>query len=174
MKTRLATFLCTLTLSLGLLSGLSGCAGYRLGTNLPPGIRSIAVPAFVNETTQPTLESVTTGATIQEFQKDGSLKVLPRDQADSVVEVRLTRYTLTPLRYRKDRTTTAREYRLTLTADVTFKQLSDNRVLAHITGVEGYADFESLSDLPSAQLAALPKAAQDLAHRIVKVVVEFW
>lgn len=173
MNTRLPSPLFALPLIAALLATLPGCAGYRLGSNLPPGIRSIAVPVFVNGTQQPTLETVTTGATIQEFQKDGSLKVLPRDQADSILDVRLTRYTLTPLRYRRDQNTTAQEYRLTLAAEVTFRQSTGDRVLSKTT-VEGYTDFEALADLPSAQLAALPKAAEDLAHRIVKLVVECW
>jgi hypothetical protein len=152
---------------------LSGCAGYRLGSNLPPDIRSIAVPVFVNETGQPLLETMTTSAAIQEFQKDGSLRILPRDQADSVIEVKLTKYALSPLRYRHDQTTTAQEYRLTITADVKFVKLGDRKILSQ-TKVEGYADFAALADLPGEQRAALPKASEDLAHRIVKVVVEAW
>jgi hypothetical protein len=174
MKTRNFTSLCAFTTGIALLFTVSGCTGYKLGSNLPPGIRSVAVPAFVNQTGQPALETLTTGATIQEFQKDGSLKVAPREQADSVLEVTLTRYSLTPLRYRENRATTAQEYRLTIRADVILRKSSTKDVVSQTSGVEGYADFETLTDLPSAQRDALPKAAQDLAHRIVKTVVEFW
>ncbi len=152
----------------------TGCAGYKLGSNLPPGIRSVAVPVFVNETGEPGLETLTTSATIQEFQKDGSLKVADRSGADTVVEVTLRKYTLTPLRYRSDRATTAREYRLTLVADVTWMRLPGQEVLARTSKVEGYKDFEALVDLPSARRDALPDAAADLAHRIVRTIVEHW
>jgi hypothetical protein len=174
MKSRIFTSLCVLMTGIGLLSTGSGCTGYKLGSNLPPGIRSVSVPVFINQTGQPALETLTTGAAIQEFQKDGSLSVVPRDQADSVLEVTLTRYALTPLRYRENRTTTAREYRLTIRANVVFRRASTKEILSQTSALEGYADFESLSDLPSAQRDALPKASQDLAHRIVKTVVEFW
>lgn len=153
---------------------LTGCVGYKLGSNLPPGIRSVAVPVFVNETGEPALETLTTSATIQEFQKDGSLKVVDRGSADTVVEVTLKKYSLTPLRYRSDRITTAREYRLTLVADVVWKKLPGQEVLARTTKVEGYKDFEALADLPSARRDALPDAAADLAHRIVRTIVEYW
>lgn len=151
-----------------------GCIGYKLGNNLPPGIRSVAVPVFVNETGEPALETLTTSATIQEFQKDGSLKVADRATADTVVEVTLKKYTLTPLRYRSERTTTAKEYRLTLVASVVWKKLPGQEVLARSDKVEGYKDFEALVDLPSARRDALPDAADDLAHRIVRTVVEYW
>jgi hypothetical protein len=91
-----------------------------------------------------------------------------------VVEVTLRKYKLTPLRYRSDRATTAREFRLTLEAEVTWRRLPSQEVLAHSTKVEGYKDFEALTDLPSARREALPDAATDLAHRIVRTVVEYW
>ncbi len=159
-------------LAAGLFS--SGCIGYKLGNNLPPGVHSVAVPVFMNETGEPGLETLTTSAAIQEFQKDGSLKVSDRATADTVVEVTLKKYTLTPLRYRSERTTTAKEYRLTLVADVVWKKLPGQEVLARNSKVEGYKDFEALADLPSARRDALPDAAADLAHRIVRTVVEYW
>ncbi len=174
MKSRMLTRLCVLMTGIGLLATVSGCTGYKLGSNLPAGIRSVAVPVFVNQTGQPGLETLTTGAAIQEFQKDGALSVVPRNEADSVLEVTMTRYFLTPLRYRENKTTTAREYRLTIRADVIFRRTSTKEILSQTSGIEGYADFEALSDLPSAQRNALPKASRDLAHRIVKTVVEFW
>lgn len=153
---------------------LTGCIGYKLGNSLPPNIHSVAVPVFVNQTGEPGLETLTTSATIQELQKDGSLKVVDRASADTIVEVTLKKYRLTPLRYRSDKITTAREYRLTLEADVTWKRLPGLEVLAHTPKVEGYKDFEALVDLPSARREALPDAATDLAHRIVRTIVEYW
>jgi hypothetical protein len=174
MKTGFFTRLVVLMAGIGLMLNVSGCIGYKLGSNLPPGIRSIAIPVFINRTGQPALETLTTGAAIAEFQKDGSLKVAPHEQADSILEVTLTHYALTPLRYRENRTTTAQEYRLTIRANVVLRRIATKEILSQTSDVEGYTDFESLTDLPSAQRNALPKASQDLAHRIVKTVVEFW
>jgi outer membrane lipopolysaccharide assembly protein LptE/RlpB len=159
---------------LALLSLLSGCMGYTLGNTLPPNIRSVAVPVVQNEANEPGLEPVITSAIIAEFQRDGSLKVRPRDQANSVIEVKLTRYDLAPLRYRRDQNTTANEYRLTLRADVTLRRLPGREILADPKDVEGFVDFTSMTDLPSSRREALPKAAADLARRVVKTVVEYW
>lgn len=153
---------------------MSGCVGYKLGSNLPAGIRTVAVPVFANETGEPGLEAIATSAAIQEVQKDGSLKIAPREQANCLLEVRLKQYKLNPVRYRRDQATTAREYRLDLTADYVLRKLPGNEVIAQGTGINGFTNFEALADLPSARRAAFPKAAADLAHRIVREVTEYW
>lgn len=158
----------------GLLLITGGCAGYKLGNTLPPDITSITIPVFVNDSKEPGLESTVTAATIQEFQKDGSLKVLQKSQANSLLEVRIKKSELEPLRYRKNQATTANEYRLTLTADVILRKLPGNEILVNTPGVVGFTTFPVLADLPSARRAALPKAAANLGQRIVKCVVEYW
>ena len=45
-----------------LLTVLCGCVGYRLGSTLPPGIRTIYVPTFKNESGEPQVESETSRA----------------------------------------------------------------------------------------------------------------
>lgn len=157
-----------------LLVSCAGCAGYRLGSTLPEGVASVFVPVVVNETTEPGLETAATSATVEEIQLDGSLKIAAKEQADSVLEIRLKRYTLTPLRYRKDQTATAQEYRLTLIASAVLRRASNNEVLYKSDSVSGFATFDALADLPSARRNALPAAAKDLAHRIVRSVTGYW
>lgn len=156
-----------------LLPVLGGCAGYRLGSTLPPGIRTIYVATFVNATREPRLETATTSATLQELHRDGTLEVTDAARADSVLEVTLVSYSLEPLRYRKDREKTTREYRLWLTADIHFKKTQDNSTLL-TRRVRGWATFELEGDLSVAKRRALPKASRDLAHEIVESVVEYW
>lgn len=152
----------------------AGCIGYHLGSTLPPGVSSVFVPVVVNETTEPGIETPATSAMIDEIQLDGSLKIAPRDTADSILEVRLKQYALSPLRYRKDRTATAREYRLTLIADAVLRKRSTNEEIYRINKVSGFTTFEALTDLPSARRDALPDAARDLAHRIIRSATEYW
>ncbi len=156
-------------------AGGTGCSwmGYNVGSTLPPGIRSVFVPVFANQTGEPQLEFETTNAAIQEFQKDGTLRVAGKDQADAILEVKITRYDLAPVRYREDQRTTAREYRLTLTADMSFRKLANSEVLMTKT-VTGEATFAVIGDLPTAQRNALPAAAKNLAHYLVRNVVEYW
>lgn len=158
----------------GLLLIAGGCTGYKLGNTLPPGISAINIPVVINETREPDLETKVTAATIQEFQKDGSLRVVQKDQANCILEVKIRKYSMEPLRYRRDQATTAKEYRLTLTADVILRKLPSNEVMVNTQGVIGFTTFTAIADLPSARRTALPKASTDLGQRIVKCVVEYW
>jgi hypothetical protein len=153
---------------------LSGCAGYKLGTMLPGDINSVFIPTFVNKSKEPLLEVETTSATVDEFQKDGSLEVVDAASADTVLNVTLTDYILTPVAYQRDTKTAAREYRLTIFAAVVLTRQSDNTVIAQNPRVKGETTFLLLGDLSSSKLQALPSAAEDLAHNIVEKVVEAW
>ena len=101
-----------------LCAGLAGCTQYRLGSMLPPGLTSIHVPTFANGTSEPQLEFETTNATIQEFQKDGTLRVAMQGSSDAVLEVKLTGYKIEPLRYDRNVATHPNEYRQQLVADL--------------------------------------------------------
>ncbi len=153
----------------------AGCAalGYRVGTTLPPGIEVVHVPSFVNRTGEPRLELGATQAAIAQIQRDGTLTVGDMDKADVVLQVVLTDFALAPLRYEADTATSTSEYRMTIQADVKLVRRLDKTVMA-ASSVKGEADFVPTGDLSSAKRDALPQAEADLAHQIVKSVVEFW
>ena len=147
--------------------------GYRLGTTLPPGIHSIYIPSFVNRTGEPELEVATTRAAIQEFQKDGTLRLGSQGGTDAYLKVTLQEFRLEPLRYSGDQAKTTSEYRLVIIAKVNFhRSTTDERLSSR--RVRGESTFEPGAELSLAKLNALPEAAEDLAHHIVKSVVEYW
>ncbi len=152
----------------------SGCAGYKLGSMLPDDVKSVAVPTFINQTEEPLIEIDTTQATIEEFQRDGSLKVVSEEDADAVLKVVLLSYKLEPISYRKDRRTAAEQYRIRIICSIDMRRTSDNSVVAEHPRVEGEAVFDVFGDLSSSKLRANPDAAEDLAHDIVEKVVETW
>lgn len=168
------------TLGLGLLplvalALLPGCAGYRLGSMLPDDIKSVYIPTFVNKTKEPLVEVETTQKALEEFQRDGSLEVAASaESADAVLEATVVYYGLDPLSYRRDKRTATREYRLNLVASIVMKRTSDGSVVVENPRVFGESTFELVGDLTSAKIQALPKAAEDLAHKIVEQVVEVW
>lgn len=153
---------------------LSGCAGYQLGSMLPPDIKTVHVPTFVNKTQEPLLEVATTRAAIQEFQRDGSLKVASADQADALLKVTLREYRIEPVAYTKEQKTTAKEYRIVLRASILLTRRADDSVVVESPEVIGEAVFPVAGDLSSSKLIGLPRAAEDLAHNIVEKVVEVW
>ena len=157
-----------------LLLSTPGCIGYKLGSNLPPGITTINIPVFINEAREPGLETILTGAAIQEFQKDGSLKLSTAEDADATLEVKLTDYKLVPLQYDSTRPTAALEYRITLYASIVMTRKRDGKVIAENPRCYGEGTFPVVGDLSSSKRTGLPKAAKDLAHDIVQKVTEVW
>lgn len=152
---------------------LTGCVGYRLGSSLPADVRSVHVPTFVNDTNEPLIESDTTRAAIQEFQRDGTLRVLDKDEADLLLEVSLVEFTLEPLRFDRDETKTAEEYRMRITANILLTRISTGETMTK-RKVTGETFFDFSGDMGTSKRTALPLAAADLAHDIVESVVEYW
>lgn len=150
-----------------------GCASYKLGSTLPANLKSIAVPVFINAANYPQLEIETTSATIQEFQRDGTLKVMERQHADLILEAKLIRYGLVPLRYARSDNVSATEYRVILQAEIKLTQ-RNGKVMFDQMKVRGESTFQFAGDIATAQKQALPQTARDLAHRIVEQVVEAW
>ena len=150
-----------------------GCIGYRLGSTLPPGIRTVHVPTFINRSGEPLLESPATAATLEELQRDGTLSLAGQQDADALLEVTLTRFILEPLRYDRNDVKTTSEYRMRIAAELVFTERRTGKELSR-RKVEGEATFDPLGDMTNAKRSVLPKATQDLAHHIVETVVEYW
>jgi hypothetical protein len=153
---------------------LPGCVGYQLGTMLPPGIRSVHVPTFINKTGEPLVETLATQSTIREFQRDGTLIVRTAEDADSIVQVTLLEMKQLPLRYQRTDADTTREYKLVITAEVRFKDLKTDKVVVDGVSVDGEYNFQPGADLTSAKRTAIPEACRDLAHNVVEKIVEHW
>jgi len=82
---------------------LAGCA-YTTHSSLDPSYRTIAVPAFRNDSHEYDLQAALTNAVIRKFVADGRLRVVPASeahakQADLVVEGVIRGYDLEGLTY---------------------------------------------------------------------------
>lgn len=152
----------------------AGCVGYQLGSMLPSDIRTVAVPPFVNRTAEPNLEDEATRAAIAEIQRDGSLRVIDPALADAILKVTLKEFELVPVAYTEEKSTQVDEYRMRLHASVVLQRLRDNSVVYENPDVVGETEFIVSGDMSSSKRNALPEAARDLAHQIVKKIVEAW
>ena len=100
---------------------LSGC-GYQLvgkETHLPPGVNSIAIPTFKNQTLEPGIEISLTQSFLREFIEDRRVKVADRNEADSFLEGVVKSFSTYSSSY--DRSGQALEYQTIIVIDATLK-----------------------------------------------------
>ena len=99
--------------------------GYQLvgrETHLPPGVTSIAIPTFANQTYEPGIEVPFTQAFLTEFIRDRRVKVLDKREADSVLEGTIKSFTFQSVSY--DQAGLVSEYQTTVVVDLTLKRQS--------------------------------------------------
>lgn len=151
---------------------VGGCA-YSLRGNLPGHIRTVAIPVFTNKTQEPGVENLLTRAVVDAFVTSGRLKVVRPEDADSILEGEIVGYQLNSLSF--DPRVNVREYRLTVTLNLQFKDVKKNVVLWRQEGVQEKADFRvqgQVSATISSEESALRTAAVDIGRAIVNLTVE--
>ncbi len=152
----------------------AACGAYRLGTTLPPHLRTVYVGTFGNETYEPGIEADVTNAVITRFRQDGNLRPVGEAEADTIVTGKITGWNRRVLGYTGRDEDNVEEYRLYVKAVIVFREAATGQALIRGQSVEGYTDFYLEGDLVSAEAAARPKAYQDLARNIVDTVVSIW
>jgi citrate lyase gamma subunit len=98
--------------------GLTGCGYHFIGqeSGVLSGIRSIAVPYFVNKSFEPGLERYVTEALVDEFVKSKFVKVVDESAADAVLRGRIDEFSESVISY--DRDDRALEYRTRVVLDI--------------------------------------------------------
>ena len=99
-----------------------GCGYQSVGkaTYIPPGLNSVAIPTFVNQTFEPGIEVPLTQGFLREFIQDRRVKVLNRSEADSILEGVIKDFQIYSVAY--DRSGLALEYQTTVVIDLTLKK----------------------------------------------------
>ena len=98
---------------------VSAC-GYQLsgkGTHVPPGITSLAIPTFVNQTLEPGIEIPFTQGFLREFLFDSRVKISSRSEADAVLEGVIKSFLLQSVSY--NRSGFVMEYETVVMIDLT-------------------------------------------------------
>ena len=152
----------------------AGCANYRLGSMLPADLKTVYVPTCKNETAEPLIEQDVTRAILSQIQMDGSLRVASEDDADTVLEITLTKFWLDPVAYESGKSSTANQYRMSIKASFVLRRRADNSVVVDSPSVTGWYDFDFAGDMSSSKNIALRPAAEDLGRRIVSQIVQYW
>ena len=152
---------------------LCGCAGYKLGPSngLAAGEKSVQIVPFSNQTLEPRLGDAVTSAIRKELQHDGTYHLATREAGDIVVTGAVTRYHRFELSFLPGDVLTVRDYRVSLTAQVTARERGTGKVLFD-RPVTGSTLVRVGSDLTSAERQALPLLAADLAKNAAALLAD--
>jgi len=147
--------------------GWGGCAGYRVGpTNgLVAGEKSVQVVPFANQTLEPRLGDALTSALRKELQRDGTYKLATHDTGDIVVSGAIMQYNRSAQSFVPTDVITPRDYRVSLTAQITARERSTGKVLLN-KPFTGHTLLRVTTDLTSADREALPLLATDVAKQV--------
>ncbi len=104
--------------------------GYHFSGEGPgprPGLRSVAIPVFENNTSEPDLGSIFAGALRRQFITKGQLQVVPVDQAEAVFRGRITTIYSSAVAHREAEETI--QSRLYVTLEIRCVDSRDGKVL---------------------------------------------
>lgn len=153
----------------------SGCAGYTLGGQKPAHLRHItklAVPAFENLTLEPRLAVLVTNAIIKQLQNHGSYQIVPRGEAEAVLEGKIQN--IQRSQFRSDRNNILRTSQILGTLNCSYIIKDSGGVLLHngSAAADSYIILDANLQLSETQL--LEDAAQRLAINVANEVSEGW
>jgi outer membrane lipopolysaccharide assembly protein LptE/RlpB len=170
-------------LVLVLLAGLPSCGYHLSGTGgiVPAGVKTIAVPVFLNATNEPYVDVEVTQAVVEEFMTDGRLKVMNPEEAELALRGKIVKYKVTPLSYNPQ--SYVQQYRVHLVVDASLEDLRSKKVLWQEKGIESnfisdYTvsfDATSKTDIRATRVAkdaAIKQASQDIAWTLRSRVLE--
>ena len=88
-------------------------------THVPPGLNSVAIPTFKNQTFEPGIEIPFTQAFLREFIQERRVNVVDRAEADSVLEGIIKQFSIYSVSY--DKSGFVMEYQTNVVLDLTLK-----------------------------------------------------
>jgi hypothetical protein len=153
---------------------LSGCLGYQLGGSRPEDIHSVHIAPVLNRSSESSIELEVTKALRARIQFDGRMQLRnSADAADAIIDVTITKSSVTPIAFRSDIGTTAQLYRLRIDAVATLKDAETGEILSS-SETYGEATFPFESDLTSSKRNAHPRAAEDITRFLIDDLIERW
>lgn len=149
---------------------LVSCAGYHLGGVKPASlakVRNIQVPMFANATLHPRAEVLATSAVSNAMVQDGTYRITGIDQADAVLEGKLSEIRYSTIRGTRLDTLLPEELANTVTLTWTLRDARNpTRILASGTST-GTSQLFVSANLQTARNNALPEALERAGEALV-------
>ena len=146
---------------------LAGCANYRWTSPVPADMRTVNVPTFRNETDLLELGAVATRQVLREFQREGTFKIASADDAAIEVQGVIKSASIGRIYFKREMSMRAYEQRLVVSADVSFVDRRNGKVMVNNRKYTAETTYFSDTDMATARRDASGRAAEDLARQIV-------
>ena len=146
---------------------LAGCANYRWTSPVPADMRTVSVPTFRNESDLLEIGAVATRQVLREFQREGTFKIASADDAAIEVQGVIKAATVGRIYFKREMAMRAYEQRLTVSADVSFVDRRNGKVMVNNRKYTAETTYFSDTDMATARRDASGRAAEDLARQIV-------
>jgi outer membrane lipopolysaccharide assembly protein LptE/RlpB len=152
---------------------LAGC-GYGTTSRTAKDIKTIYVPFFENKTPEPNLEIDVTERVIQNLVNDNTLKVVPENAADAVLDGQITGFKNEPFSF-DDKSLNAQEYHVVVTVVATLFNRRTNEPIwenKNFVGdgsyfIEQQQDGRTFDD-------AVEESVREITERILNLTVQDW
>ena len=152
----------------------AGCSTYKFGSAVPEELRTIAVPVFENASGYPEIDAVVTQYVLREFQREGTFKIRPLDNASLKLLGKLVKTETQSLNYDRNYGSRTSEYRYTLVAEITLVERGTGKLLIDAMPVKANTTFLTHGDMLTGMQDAYPRIAKELARAITDAVLAQW
>jgi len=158
--------------------GVHAC-GYHLsgkGSLIPEGAKTIAVPAFINNTNEPYVDLEVTKAVVDEFIADGRLRIVDVEAADLALRGIVVKYEVSALSFTAN--AFVQQYRVRIVVNATLEDLGTKKTLWRENNIEAVfiSDYPvTIGDIRATKIvkeSAIKKAGQDIAWTLRSRVLE--
>jgi len=151
-----------------LITLLLGC-GYQLvgkETHVPPGLTSVAIPTFANQTFEPGIEVQFTRGFLKEFIQDRRVKVVDRSEADSVLEGVIKDLRIYSVAYNQSGLAT--EYQTTVVIDLVLKKRTGETIWVErdVSDTRWYRASSAVLISESTKAAAIEQIGKYIAEKM--------
>jgi hypothetical protein len=152
---------------------LIGCGVYSFsGSGLPSHIRTVAVPLFSNKSSEYGIKDDLTEGIIEALVSDGKLKVVRKEDADSIISGTVVEYK--NLAYTYDRSENVQEYIVRIYVDISYEDMKKRKVIWEEERMEGWGTYDVQADPPEDEDIGKMRAIAKLTEDIVNKTVAGW
>lgn len=155
-----------------LLMLISACGQYSTSGRTAGNIKKIAVPYIANQTAEPEIEIEITQNVINGLVKDNTLKVVPEEEADAVLEGAVVAYTNIPFTFNTE--LQADQYRLVIGLVVSLFNPKENTYIWKDKKIEAHSDYYLETVTERTYDKALEEVYKEIVDGILNSTVQEW